>query len=1098
MNDAASFKKISLVGSVQRFYWMNEDVKTMPHRFIWDYGEADIKIKGITGDTVAKIRGIIPRCGPDLNFVFTHYASESQKNIKTMIKYEMPRLDQSRVRLTADMIIKVLRTEVILKLPDSLKKAPLFLCINPMCLVYQREAVVAVSAYDAEHGTSFALQLDLMIKAATTMSDSIPVKALVVVQLLQFFHHVYNVNFYSLMMLELSVIISLFSSLQMNGPVDAFRLARFKFDEFGVLMSVDLNVKPGAHDLSFATDDKEVIEQDGGNKDGDTFGVSAVGKPREVNLTMGMKRALDAYKAQKLHGALSMRLADDEKDEDEDDDDDDSVAADSARAKMRMLFEEPATQPKVKGDSKSSSSSIVISGMVPGGKSIVFMSTDYKKTRPLPIDMSQLSRDAWLRIVVIEFFRSQYKDHQHFCVPKELLMELVTDINDLDDFPIADVTIAEVEATLLNMMDNEEVYIYDLTEMRGVSRKEIEKRYAGQTFVETSESLMYGLASIFGIELGICDLLDSFLVSNQSLRDIDIAVAKSKIKLVKETSKGPLSLQQQQSVVYAQLLPFVVVNGVAGAGKSLVMVEVFVALRTAYPKDVFLFTAFKNDTVNQMREALEQRCESLLDPKLVFFMTTDMYIMKGIELLQQKKKDKNAKAPQDSMKKMTTKKETEEVLDVSYCFVDEAAMLSSSHVYRMLQQLTTGEGGQKLKKILMFGDSDQLEPVGAGCFFKSAVKCLTPVNITLTKNYRASSVKLNSFLQILRTQDVDATIEFDQEYDMGDADACSFLLDSVPDKYRTDEEVMKRYGAVFMSALTSIDPHKKHYRSLMAVCPYNNMSDYISCLIEMYYHQTPDPGEPHTSRKKIKMMDTEGDEDEGDGGVVAKRKWTEKDALEYSKGMLEKKKEMVLRVGMDVVVLKTDPENKMMAAGRVGEITKIIYHLQDQKIDPVSWGKKSHNVVPHGTKCVQDTFEPLPPGKYAISIVIDADTIATFPWGNRIYMWLKPSKCRTVHRAQGRQAEFVIGIYPPGQLSNYRIVYTGQSRSKSKSVIITPKGHLLQMMKTNPDVRHSAQDNILLGAIDIQDELQKHKQLADAVFTGLRTCVDMEDDDFDD
>jgi hypothetical protein len=191
----------------------------------------------------------------------------------------------------------------------------------------------------------------------------------------------------------------------------------------------------------------------------------------------------------------------------------------------------------------------------------------------------------------------------------------------------------------------------------------------------------------------------------------------------------------------------------------------------------------------------------------------------------------------------------------------------------------------------------------------------------------------------------------------------------------------------------------------------------------------------------------------------------EKDKDKHAKDMVPQeetrhsRKLPALHVGERVVIVRTDPKDKVMAQGRIAYITAIYDHLADQFFTREFIVAANR---PIGFNSLATTAVPIPnPTTMRRTIVLDNRDFRTFKNNNAILNFMRPASCCTVHQAQGQQASVIFSVMVPGKLSTPKIWYTASSRAKDKLITLTTPKFISDVREFVPIVPVSILDELL-------------------------------------
>ena len=1034
---------------------------------------------GVVKDSASQLKrfkGAIPLIGHHFKMRWCYYTSGNKYNdVLNLVSHKLPEIDRRSIRFN----FLVLRKSLYNAKPEyMMDKDKQHLNINIMCLIYKDDAIKAVTDYDILHGTRFLPQLFFMFDCEKElMADEnrfAPVqktmKAVFIAQFLTFFENLFGVDFYSLTLIEWSMLVRILKKIQYHGPLKAIQSPiEFRFDKHGFPVGSDAS--RNASSSTGAADD----DADAEGPDEDLF----MEMENKVKLMINYRRALALYKDQKRRG---FDLDTDELDTGEGVEVDGEDNREYDRIASLFASISNSTEPKEKEKTTTTSSVSIPVSITRNGKKTEFiaMSSDYKTTKILPLDMRTLSDVDWIEMLICdEILMRAYNEKRNFYVIGQLIIDKITYESGREDFPVKDMSIELVEKAIRRMMKENKLVIYNSDpNMRGfVTPEQLEKDYpeSGSTFFLAHACFyMYALRYIAEIEIDIAKSLNDLVAKrskeheelNNKIKTYNVAIYTEGLDL------HPLQLQGVQSVLHR---PFTLIDGAGGTGKSAIMRIAYRTLRNVFPDGHFLFTSFKNDTVNQMRSAITQG--GSIDDGYVHFSTTDMFNLRGgID-------DKSTKDTENRKK-----------IAFTACFVDEASMLSAEHVQKLFHHLKLDSS--TFKRLIMLGDGEQLEPIRPGCPFVDFLKVYKDAaRVTLQMNYRAKTVKLVEFLGNIRAGKpvVSRAATFE---DIRKCQSYSnVIIDDIPCENAANPKVMIQYAEKVLDLLSKIDPQRKRYNEIIAVSPYNNMSDLVSYCFTLYYFENYKVrpsifmSASATLKRKISTINNDDDDDDDrdeeedldDDECVRIVHNANPDlarALEYALRMANFKRATIsgasiepprLYLGMEVTCVRTDIKNKEIAAGRIDKLTHIVDHPLGVKLN-LEWLPERGGSLPPGFTLKNHTGHAVDrpiSGGVMRTLVIGNRTPLEFKYGNGIHNLLRSAKCTTVHKRQGSQSPVCIGVYPPGMLSHRKIFYTGVSRAQNQSFIISNIDNVNKMISTEPEKTLTALSSLLEDDLDV-------------------------------
>ena len=762
-----------------------------------------------------------------------------------------------------------------------------------------------------------------------------------------------------------------------------------------------------------------------------------------VVLQMSFARAWRLFMLQKASGRIDVSL-------DADDADDDATVALAARL---TGAKRPADDSTGSGAPGATSSGRAFSIATPTG--VVLMSSNGATTVGLPLDMGRLTRDQWLRLALMEELATRYKRDGAFGMPLPDAFSMVDAVNANADFPVHPITAAQLYESLLGMADDAHVAIIDLREGRSVFGGEMRARFPGAPPPEDDEcwhvweeTLFLALPWVAAIESGTAKRLAEFMTHPARVAEVG-ASARAFLALPPADCDGvTFAPQQKQALARCAVMPLALVNGPGGTGKSLMLQRDYQNMVQAHPHWVLCYLAFKHDTVNQMRDAV-LGADASRDPKdydyKIFFRTVDSYtFVEGVLASAQDTRGVTVPVRADAI------------------IIDEAGMLSASH----FQKLVACTDVERLKQLKMFGDGEQLPPIMPGMPFAALLAApeIAPATTTLTQNFRTGVARLMTYVTAVRERKFDSDEPIFDEYEQ--ADGTNFHVSEV-DTGAGDQ--LLEFGMRVRAILGRIDPRRKHHDDIMMVTPYNYMAEFLSDVANRFY--------------------------------FGPEQWSVADAVQAAAGRREKGRAAprpVIYRGSDVVVTKTDRKNTQLAQGRIAVVTMIYDHLRGRVFEA---GKP----LPPDAIERESTATPLPGpfGRFERTVVLDGTVAATFPSDAALAMMLKPSKCRTIHRAQGRQAHTVICAFPmifseDKCMLDRRIWYTAVSRARSRCYTIASNAALQKMMTTEPPPPRSALSAFLRAEAGLAAALRTFAAQADEALATADAAAAMFSDEEDD
>jgi len=1119
---------------------------------------------------------VVPKGNPNgivniMGNVFCVQSVEMKHFFNPISKYTLPNmppvLSRKNLKLTIGDFEKLQEPTRLMPNPEKQ------FAINIMCYAFPEQARAACIKYDYEHRlpprNNTLSQVDYFNFAIRKLAerDEIEVsqeqknmKALVVAHMYLLFNRMFDdkasnnhVDFPTLMLFPLKLLLKMFCVFHSDGPSIAFEPIKFEFTDEGLLIGsakyMDfIKARLAERDRNRNASDNnnnnnavqaptyELNDDPNGLMENTQYQTSATGDddgevtfpPIKIHLTYD--RAAKFYQEQKTKGVDPAV-----EDEFESYDDAEERANDFINSMGVFRTSEAALR-----------SGINVNVVCPNGFEFVAVSSDFKKTKVNPLDMRSISEQDWIQLLLYDYIEARYNEFKEFGVYANKITKLIGDVLSSGDSPLAELTIVKMEETIKYMMDTDSdcnsftmtkrsrviphkrLIVYDKEAKKVLSVKELETAFEdkekGVGFLKNGENrLVIGLGMLMGQEISIYKELKSFV---SDMKQVHMDFMKERMAMLDGTSEAcehgqsfPFDVYRSGAITYsdeqtkalfmAEMLPVLLVSAPGGRGKSEIMCKMFLNFKKQYPKAKFVFTSFKNDTVNQMKERIERAYPGLREDPNVFFRTNDsIKINGGISTVTLNKETKEVKA---------------ETVAPDFVFVDEAGMSSTGHILALM----TCFDMFNVKKFLLFGDPDQLLPILPGCPFVSMVHCLPDATMKLVRNYRTDNEKLNRFVEEIRNKTFTDFSMTNSRYFDGDLienfnRGSNFMVcDNLIDDHYLKRDVMTALGFKIFSILNALP--QLRYEDIMAVTPYNATSTFISWCFNHHFFEKPlirrnarqqvDEDEQTTNnnvndvlisneRKRQKMSDSS-------------RFYTMDQAIDYAYHQDKKYNKVsdmfatkstthpIMYLGQDVCITKTDKTNKMIAQGRVAKITHIIDHSKGKKV-LLQWFTEG-NRPPNDVIIHQDTSDDMRTDCER-TVIVDGNTVMTFKRSANIYNLLKPAKCCTVHQAQGRQGRVVFSIHPGGMLNASDIAYTSASRAQSKCITLTTPTVFLCMQTNKRDEPLSIQEDLISSDKDLMNDLKDLRTEAEklmrasneiaalADFADQDTGVDNDDD----
>jgi hypothetical protein len=1033
--------------------------KEIGSRLPWRTGTGTV----VTRTQRLTMHGQLPLIPAALRMSFSYF--ENSDMSKRLCETPRPRLDRRSIRLTADGIAQA----GTMTLSEALRPRAKTAFINIYCLVHPDAARKRARDFDAANGTACeALLALLLIAVEAVLKDDagaqalVPLRALLVAQMVPLMSAVYNVSFFDLMFIPFRKLLDIFLALHRVGPLAAFKRRVFEIDNKGYCGSARELTPAELEEMRASAATAKTTDEDN----------TAPPERRTIVLQLRYIRARNLHAQQVAKNTPDVQIGEDEgepkaTDEEKTDDAEPSTAVGLFGVGIKRSA--TGTQP---GGAGTRGPFELRESDAEGAP--VLMSSHGSLTVGMPMDMRKLTPDEWIMLLITELLTENYHDSRHFGFTCAKMIATVDYIqNPESKFPAVGVTRRLAHDTVLAMVRNDEMRVVHLQTGTFQTAEEIEAMYPvnkenpskGTMFDDPDAPIFFGLPWIIDDEERLATDMAAFLDGKHSA-----TAARGRRLMGDEWRTVPgieLAPEQKQALAYCAMMPLVMVNGAGGTGKSLVMRLDFERIRMMDPDANILCLAFKNDTVNQMRMALQppkrRTNEKKKDaneepPEHVYFRTADSFIKTGGVLLQRENADDPAC-----------------YLEVHYIIVDEAAMLSTRHLAGIMRVVD----GEQLRAIKMFGDGDQLPPIMAGTPFCVLMKTLPQFCVTLKHNFRTRAQTLMQYVSSVRARDITpetvgtffddaSTLEEKKADEEEEKKADEEEEDDDEDEEEKKEPPVRgssywvsdvdgcwdpqlAFGPAIMDVVRKIDPKKERYKEMMAVTPYNEMANFVSIMLDLHYF----------------------------GNSVS----PVTDAIALTKagrrGLLYK--------GGYAVIAETDQKNKEIARGRVGIITHIVDIERGRSFDPDNYKETLWLTE------LQSTAFSIPSGRERI-IVLDGKTQVKCLWDSAVRSLLHPGVCRTIHRAQGDQKEIVLCVFSPGKMSTRGIWYTAISRAKELCITFASPDTLMKMATTEPEPCMSAQESFLTSQLATVPEIDTIvKTTQEAIERAERNAKELDD-----
>jgi hypothetical protein len=519
--------------------------------------------------------------------------------------------------------------------------------------------------------------------------------------------------------------------------------------------------------------------------------------------------------------------------------------------------------------------------------------------------------------------------------------------------------------------------------------------------------------------------------------------------------------KQVEAYEHAMKKQTTIVCGDGGTGKSFLMEYItYGIMRQAAEmgtagNQLFIFLSFKNDVMQTMRHTILKSAQNIptqqsngcimKEWKNCIFMTLDMFGFKAsttdfwnktIERLMKKNEGEDVDTRIDGISKrdMWTP-------EIAAIFIDEAGMMATHHLFKLLRSLPD-EHTLPTRRLIFMGDHNQLPPIANGNPFKRMVHMMKDVTVELVKNHRTGVDELLLALNEIKNGDEAFMKRFGFGYGrkgQGQNESFSWIpIDGIRERTqyaRAQKNYMNMIGEKMFKLLGELDPERKNYKDTIALVPYNDMRAYVGFVMSNYYF--------------------------GHGLTV-----DQMHAFSTTRYRRRGEGLPVLSLGMRVVFLTNnkldeDKENRF-SRGQLGVVEQIIdsnkNHDTPNRINYRYLKGRGplfrNNTAPNNDDMYYTTRTMIihsytdPSRKYHVYVNMrnPSSLFDVIDSGNAI----------TVMRSQGQSLKNVILVLPYGHnLSTREMLYTGSSRAVYKLMLIGAYDQVSKMLSTTTNIGNS-------------------------------------------
>ena len=467
------------------------------------------------------------------------------------------------------------------------------------------------------------------------------------------------------------------------------------------------------------------------------------------------------------------------------------------------------------------------------------------------------------------------------------------------------------------------------------------------------------------------------------------------------------SADQTKALVTGYMRNLALIYGPGGTGKSTILTTLAYLYREKYgPQAVLVFTAFKNNTVNQMRSAI---LKNRLNEGEIKKMDEVQIDKEG------KYKSGNCVfSTCDSIaSNMWWIKENSNI-KVAAVIIDEAGNISSSHLNGVFSACS------ELMQLVLIGDSRQRSPINGGIPFRNLTDVFfKKFAVGLSRNYRTNCLDLlHKQRCILDAEEAPFFVDIEKP------DGSFYMTDiGYPSSYRREKDYMDRFALELINALDQHDPQRKQYNESIVLNPYKDFCDLGNIVMANYYFRRPDD---QLTRDEI-----------------------------VRRSLSAKKTDEPLYIGMRIVFDETDYDKRLYSRGQTARIA----HIWDQEYLN---DKDAGDIIDFHVKHTKMPFARYAKGhiRRILHLETDDGTKVSFDFRENthgsLFDHFSPASCITVDRSQGCEYDYVYGLLPWGRnMVDNSMIYTQVSRAKKRAHVIGDKGHIAQHVKTKPEFKHS-------------------------------------------
>lgn len=721
--------------------------------------------------------------------------------------------------------------------------------------------------------------------------------------------------------------------------------------------------------------------------------------------------------------------------------------------------------------------SIVLASSVSHKTPIVIAATDYRAIQFRGPSMLDLPYEVWRHIWFKWHLTDMYRTHFEYYITAKNIKDCIADHVAKNRYHF-NLSWDNICVVIPKLIASDDIYVIYVPENLNescysiVSADEFSSKVGDDKFVAC---LRFACAAAWIQEHSISQLIGRQIRTFSEREFLSIEIPDPYIW---KDRPRVLSEQQIRSIATIINSPLSIVHGKGGSGKSLVAeFAAFIARDTFFkegcPKGyVFVFTGFKNDTVNTWKETI---LDSALNTVVTYVRNPEtgkmLPVRKIIEYREQKMRaveDPITKQPvmkfvpgpisvdddflcrehgnalfitldhiyyahaKPSMGRHGVEKaENIRPLGCKFLFVDETGMAAGHHI----QGLAVALKDVNPQSIVLIGDYRQLRPISVGDPYPSLIDNALCGCIQLKQNFRTAFTSVVKALDQVLSRDTAFINNFaDNIY----VHTVGLIKSSCPG-VRSEFHVFNSYIEKFMSVLKEVDPARTNYNNVFAICPYNDYGLVMSMVMDHYYFEDSAATMGDTEKRIIVDL------------ALRLRKDTRYAPTIYK--------------GQRVVFSITDKELGFHM-GRIMYVSDILRHAAGYTPEQIKINRqhlRSLDNTKTATKDMQDDKAIA----YTIVLVGRSDIDKTGPrkeyflttkFGSMqsIFGIIDLGSCISVTRSQGMSIDHVIGVIPEGVLlSTNRVLYVLASRiSKSGHMIGEPRA-IERMVKTTEKDKNS-------------------------------------------